>query len=696
MKQIISATPPEATLAMPAQDFKRKPSVKHLWQGFSAFFARILTFGGAITMTAYATYQMVLTVSQGEVTVLQWIIVGLFCITFVWIALAACAAVTGFIFSGHSKQKIEQTSLAGKKTVLLMPTYNEDPAQTCATLYSMGQALIEAGLQEQFEIFIISDSNKPDLWVKETVAVAKLRESLSPQIKVWYRRRHNNKAKKAGNVHEFVSRWGARYDYMLVLDADSLLLASTLETLMKEMATDPRSGIIQTLPCLYRGDTLFARLQQFAGTIYGPIVARGITAWQGNDGNYWGHNAIIRIRAFAQSAGLPTIGGIKPFAGDILSHDFVEAALMRRDGWSVRMLPALKGSWEESPPSLSDVAVRDRRWAQGNIQHLAVLKAKGLRWPNRFHMITGVMGYMASPFWFALILVGVAMAIQIHYSNIEYFGEQISLLPNWPVFDSQRMLNLFIFTMGVLLVPKVLGVIRACFHAPLRKPLGIIRMFLGMLIEIFFSVLYAPIFMLIHSKHIIDILRGRDSGWSTQQRQYGKTPWLALTKLHFWHTIIGLGLAAVCYYYSPMLLVWLSPTLVGLVLSIPLSALSGSRLLARTLRFFGLLNIPEEVNEIPMIVQRDTFSKSLHAYLQNVTVQSVILQPLFREAHLSMQGVALAVERGQPPIHQMSGRYKIADAHNIEEALEWMTPQEKLAVLSNVDDIKALNDLALA
>ena len=684
------ATPREAPLQMPPQDFKKKPNVKHFWQGWRALVARLMTFGGALGMTAYATYQMVLIVSQGEVTVLQWVMVGLFCITFVWIALAACAAVVGFLFSGESKQQINKTDIDNKKTVLLMPTYNEDPAETCAALYSMGKELIKADLSKQFEIFIISDSNNPEVWVKETAAVVKLREALAPDIKVWYRRRHDNKAKKAGNVHEFVSRWGARYDFMLVLDADSLLSSSTLQTLMQEMASDPKSGIIQTLPCLYRGETLFARLQQFAGSIYGPIVARGITAWQGNDGNYWGHNAIIRVKAFADSAGLPTLGGIKPFSGDILSHDFVEAALMRRAGWSVRMLPALKGSWEESPPSLSEVAVRDRRWAQGNIQHLAVLKARGLRWPNRFHMITGVMGYMASPFWFALILIGVAMAIQIHYVNVEYFSDQISLLPNWPVFDSERMIYLFIFTMGILLVPKVLGVIRAYFHSPLRKPLGIIRMTLGMLVETFFSVLYAPIFMLIHSKHIIDIFRGRDSGWSTQQRQYAGTPWLQLSKQHFWHTCIGLGLAFVCYYYSPMLLAWLSPTLIGLILSIPLSALSGSRSLAKALRFLGILNIPDEVNELDIIRQRDDFSKKLNDYLQYVNVTSVIADASIRHSHFSLVAPAPKPQRGHPPIDYISARYKIAEANSREEALGWMSNKEKIALLENMDDMSAL------
>ena len=223
------------------------------------------------------------------------------------------------------------------------------------------------------------------------------------------------------------------------------------------------------MPRLAGGETLFARLQQFATAVYGPIVGRGIAAWQGDDGNYWGHNAIIRIRAFAAAAGLPTLPGKKPFGGAIMSHDFVEAALLRRAGWSVRMLPTLDGTWEDSPPSLLDVAARDRRWAQGNIQHLAVIGARGFTWSNRMHMGIGVMSYLASPLWFALITVGLATAVHIATVQFQYFTEELSLFPRWPQFDSPRMIQLFIVAMTVLLLPKLLGVLRAFGNRELRR-----------------------------------------------------------------------------------------------------------------------------------------------------------------------------------------------------------------------------------
>ncbi len=185
-----------------------------------------------------------------------------------------------------------------------MPVYNEDPSRTFASLRAMAESLVAAGQADNFEIFVLSDTQNPEVYVQETAAVQALRDALG-EFRVWYRHRHENVAKKAGNLRDFVTRWGGRYDYMIVLDADSVLSVDTLLTLVREMAADPKLGLLQTVPRLCGGHTLFARLQQFAGSVYGPIVARGIAAWSGDDGNYWGHNAIIRVRAFAAAAGLP-------------------------------------------------------------------------------------------------------------------------------------------------------------------------------------------------------------------------------------------------------------------------------------------------------------------------------------------------------------------------------------------------------
>jgi membrane glycosyltransferase len=209
---------------------------------------------------------------------------------------------------------------------------------------------------------------------------------------------------------------------MLVLDADSLMTGECIVRLAIAMEADPDAGIIQTLPLIINRNTFFARLQQFAAKVYGPVIATGLSAWMGRDGNYWGHNAIIRTAAFAAHAGLPDLRGKPPLGGHILSHDFVEAALIRRAGWRVYMLPDLGGSYEESPPSLIDLAARDRRWCQGNLQHMRVITAKGLKLPSRQHFATGIMGYLASPFWLFQLIVGIALVLQTTYIRPEYFA----------------------------------------------------------------------------------------------------------------------------------------------------------------------------------------------------------------------------------------------------------------------------------
>src|SRR5690606_11453389 len=271
---------------------------------------------------------------------------------------------------------------------------------------------------------------------------------------------------------------------------------------------------------------------------------------------------------------LPVLPGRKPFGGEILSHDFVEAALLRRAGWRVRMLPTIGGSWEESPPTLLDIAARDRRWAQGNLQHMAVVGARGFRWPNRMHMLIGAMSYLASPLWLAFILIGLAVTAQVATMQHQYFTDQPSLFPRWPRFDNERMIALFVFAMATLLVPKALGVLRALFDRELRRGCGIVRLAVSAVLETLLTALYAPITMLMQTRQIWEILRGHDSGWTAQRRRAERMPWRELWRRHALHLAAGLALTAAVVVFAGPLLPWMAPILLGLVLALPLSAAS--------------------------------------------------------------------------------------------------------------------------
>src|ERR1700719_1124695 len=335
------------------------------------------------------------------------------------------------------------------------------------------------------------------------------------------------------------------------------------------------------------------------------VRARSSAAWTGDSCNYWGHNAIIRMKAFADNCGLPMLKGRKPFGGHVLSHDFVEAALIRRGGWKVRMATDSGGTWEESPPTLIDVAVRDRRWAQGNLQHMKIIAAAGLSLTSRLHLGTGIMSYLSSPLWLLMLAVGFALSVQSHLIRPEYFNHDFQLFPTWPRFNVELMMALFWFSMLVLLIPKMLGLIRALSSSRIRRGGGgVIGVAASIMLETLLSALYAPILMMVQSRHVFEVFMGRDSGWKPQRRDGSSTSWGDAWEFHKRHMLLSCMTAAVVYVLSPSLLAWLSPALLGLFLAVPLSRASGSEALGRTLSRIGLLRTPEEVEEPAMVRRR--------------------------------------------------------------------------------------------
>jgi membrane glycosyltransferase len=461
---------------------------------------------------------------------------------------------------------------------------------------------------------------------------------------------------------------------------------ATIVRLAAAMEADPDAGIVQSLPLIVNRNTFYARLQQFAARIAGPVIAAGLAAWMGRDGNYWGHNAIIRTRAFADHCGLPEMPGKPPFGGHILSHDFVEAALIRRSGWAVYMLPTLGGSYEESPPSLIDLAARDRRWCQGNLQHARVLPASGLVFTSRLHLINGIMGYLASPLWMAQLLIGIVLVLQSRFIRPEYFTAEFSLFPTWPRFDYERALQLFELTIAVLLAPKVFGMIAAGVDPQTRRGCGgAILLFLSTLIEILVSAALASIMMVIQSGAVLQILSGRDTGWNPQRRDDGSIPIASIVRRHRSHTALGVVTLLAAGVLSPSLVVWMSPTIAGLILSIPLSWASGQMSIGVGLRRLGLLTTPEE-SDVPAIIAR---ANALSAELA-VTgaddqdgLKAIVADPALRKAHESFLPEAGRRRRGEIDVDEAVATAKLNDAQSLEDACVWLKRKERLAVLGD-------------
>ncbi len=647
---------------------------------------RLLVLGSAVALSCWGIYEMYSVLALGELIFVENLVLVLFALTFSWITVAFAGSIIGFfkVIAQHKPLDEEPVALT-KRTAVLMPTYNEQPGRIFSAIETMAKAIQAQGEGAAFDWFVLSDTTDVEVAIAEEVALQTLRHRLGSEVNVYYRRRVKNEAKKAGNVADFCKRWGGAYDHLLVLDADSLMEAKTMITLARRMEADPDAGLIQTIPQLINGTTLMARIQQFATRVYGPVVGSGLAWWTAKEGNFWGHNAIIRTEAFMSAAGLPHLRGKPPFGGHILSHDFVEAALIRRAGWSVVIASDLDGSYEESPPSIIDLAVRDRRWCQGNLQHARVIGGSGLHWVSRSHLATGIMSYLSSPLWLLLILAGMALALQAQYIRPEYFSDEYSLFPTWPVIDAARALMLFLFTMGILFAPKVLGIIAFLVNAEQRKRAGgTLRVLISSVVEIILSALVAPIMMLIHSGAVLSILIGRDAGWNPQRRDDGSLPLKDVIYRHRWHMVMGVILTAFAALNSMSLLAWLAPAVAGLLLAVPVSVITSSWSIGEKAKRWGILKTPEE--GVPPAIFT-AFEQTLKVYTDDAKqcpdFVGFVASAHWASIHKRMLDEQPPRARGDIDSVEALTAMKVAEAESVSEAIGFMTPKERLMMLNN-------------
>ena len=572
--------PAPAPLLMPEQDFATRVHLQVEPRRRGYWVPRAAVFAGAGVLTAAFAHELYGILAFGYMTPLQFVFLILSTITFGWIALGSLSAALGFLplFAGE-----EANSVIARKTLeplvsrnaLLFPVYHEDPARIAGTIEAMVCDLQRLGAQSAFDVFVLSDTRGQPDGAGEDHVYAALAARLAGIANLYYRRRRENTHRKSGNIADWIERFGGDYDHFVILDGDSIMSGETLVALAGAMEDDAKAGLIQTVPRLVGGRTLLQHLTQFSSATYGPAVASGIAFWHRDQGNYWGHNAIIRTQAFASAAGLPELTGRKPFGGHILSHDFVEAVLLQRAGWGVHMMPCIEGSYESQPPNIIDVVVRDRRWAQGNLQHLAILSQPGLTPMGRVHLGLGAMAYLITGVWALSLAVGMVLALQGGQMIPSYFEDAETLFPIWPIIDPGAALRLFMATLGVVLLPKGLGLIlewqRSAQARDWRRAL---RSTIGVAYETVFSMLIAPILMLTQTAGSIQIFAGRDSGWSAQKRDDGALGFDDAMWFARWHTAIGTVMAVIAWKVSPGLLGWMAPVIGGLLLAGPVSWLT--------------------------------------------------------------------------------------------------------------------------
>ncbi|MFT3730734.1 MAG: glucans biosynthesis glucosyltransferase MdoH [Hyphomicrobium sp.] len=575
--------PPSAPLDMPTQDFAAPVRAVREIKRRGYWVPRTAIFAGAAVLTGAFANELFSILSFVVITPVQFLFLILSTIAFGWIAIGSLSAALGFLplFVGEQPDTIEPpppTSPLAERTALLFPVYHEDPARIAGAIEAMVRELSALDRNTSFDVFVLSDTRGDEAGISEAAVYRALAMQLESQTPIYYRRRLKNTARKAGNIADWVQRFGGTYQSFIILDGDSVMSGGTLVSLAAAMEDDPKAGLIQTVPRLVGGETLLQRLQQFACNTYGPAVAAGLAFWHRDQGNYWGHNAIIRTAAFASAAGLPDLPGRKPFGGHIMSHDFVEAVLLQRAGYGVHMMPSLEGSYEGMPPNIIDVVARDRRWAQGNLQHLAIVSQPGLTPMGRLHLGMGAASYLISGVWALSLIVGIVLALQGQQMIPSYFRDDKTLFPIWPTIDPGAALRLFMGTMVVVLLPKALGLLLA--WKQMRKEhnfFGAFRVTIGVLIETVYSMLIAPIFMVTQTIGAAEILAGRDSGWKPQKRNDGAITFDDAMWFARWQTAIGGIAGAIAWTVSPALLAWMSPVILGLVLAGPVSWLTSRR-----------------------------------------------------------------------------------------------------------------------
>ena len=566
---------------------------------------RRVVFFTLVALTTLIALGLLVSVFQTDgFSPMELLLLLLYTILFAWICISFWTAFMGFwiLLFGRDRWAISRQApqtppdprAAPPRTAILMPIYNEDSERVFAGLRAIHQSLAATGQLDGFDFFILSDTRDPDVWVEEELRWQDMVRALDGQGRIFYRNRPENTSRKSGNLEDFCTRWGGHYRYMIVLDADSIMQGATLVEMVRLMELHPRVALIQTPPVPVNRESLFARILQFASSLYGRMFTAGLNYWQLGESNYWGHNAIIRIQPFLDHCGLPKLPGREPFGGEILSHDFVEAALLRRAGWEVWLAYDLEGSYEEIPPTLIDYAKRDRRWCQGNLQHLRLAFSKGLNALSRLHFSMGVMSYAASPLWLLfLIATGVEAYLQTQQELVYFFGENWQ--PVWPVSFAVEMTTVLLVTLTMLFLPKLLALLLLLKDARLRRAYGgLFNATLSVLLETIFSVLTAPVLMLFQTKFVLAILMRKAVGWPPQQRGDHQTGFAEAALAHGGQTLIGVVAGTLSYLYVPAFFWWFTPVLLGLGLAIPVSMLSSSMALGRRAKELGLFLTPEE------------------------------------------------------------------------------------------------------
>ncbi|HLL26647.1 MAG TPA: glucans biosynthesis glucosyltransferase MdoH [Xanthobacteraceae bacterium] len=570
----------------------------------SLFHRRLLIGTLAVALAAILAAWLVSILAVNGFDIIDAIIVLAFLIYSPWLVIWPLTSLLGLFLLNATENPIARILLGVKlpkgdepivlRNAIVMTVRNEDPAAALAHLKATLASLQETGESKHFHYFVLSDSTLPELIRAEEKAVAALRAEVAGKAELFYRRRTTNEGFKAGNVRDFCERWGNDYDVMLLLDADSIMRGELIVRLTRVMQVNPRIGILQSLTVGLPTSAFLARVFQFGHRVGSRCFITGALWWQGDCCNFWGHNALIRLRPFIEHCRMPRLSGDPPFGGDIIGHDQIEAAFMRRAGYELRVWPEQGGSYEGNPPRLTEMVQRTSRWCQGNFQNLRLLTAPGLVPMSRFHLLFIADQNFGSP---AIVTLVIAAAVAA------------ALWRDDAAFPAASALALYVTCVLLYLTPRLTGLADIAIRSATQFG-GAGRLLLGGLIEIVLTILLVPLSMFMSAFSTAVLLLKRTMHWEAQDRSTRGLAWKDAIASFWIPTAFGLAILLFLYAFKPDAIPLFLPFLSGLLLSVPFAvATSLPEVGALTVRW-GLCAVPEEID--PPVEIRPVLSMLVH------------------------------------------------------------------------------------
>jgi membrane glycosyltransferase len=560
------------------------PAALSAWRPMLVFLSIGLTMAGLIWLAVIA-------LSPGGFGAVDLVLVVLFAVTLPWYVIGFWNATIGLLIMRFARDPVAAVMpVAGRvrgdepitaSTAVLLCIRNEPPERVVRMLEPMMEGLAARGVGERFHVYVLSDTSEADIAAAEDARFAALAAAWRGQVALTYRRRAQNIGFKAGNVRDFCERWGKDHDLAIMLDADSVMTIDLVLKLVRIMQIDPRLGIVQSLVIGMPSASAFARIFQFGMRLSMRSYTIGSAWWQGDCGPYWGHNAIVRIAPFATHCQLPVLADRALVKGHVLSHDQIEAVLMRRAGYGVRVLAGEGSSFEQNPPTLVEFIRRDLRWCQGNMQYWHFLRMPGLPFLSRYQLAFAILMFLGSPAWMGLLLIGsAAVALAPTPADFMRWDAGIAVL---------------VLVLAMWFAPNIATVIDVLTRAKLRHLFGGgVRFSASFLITIVFVVLVAPIMWASHTLFLMRLLLGRTLDWGAQARHDHEVPW-SLACRQFWpQTLIALAPVLLLAVAAPSAVPYALLIAAGPLLSIPLAVATAAPALGRALIAAGLDRLPEE------------------------------------------------------------------------------------------------------